>query len=114
MTNIHLSNNAISQATNDSISAITAETRQLSAALVATQRQLAIFTQGEPLRQVAGWPAASAAAANGIPQMSSPWSPTSMEELEVMGVVDVDGLSSHATHSRSQLLFPPVLNQRRK
>ena len=114
MQSMHLSNNAISQATNDSISAITSETHQLSAALVATQQQLVIFTQGEPPMPVAGWPAATAAAANGIPQMSSPLPPTSMEEVEAMGVVDADGLSSHTTHSQSRLLFPPVLNQHRK
>ena len=36
---LQLANNSTSQATNDSISALTAETRQLSAALLATQQQ---------------------------------------------------------------------------
>ena len=70
ITNMHLSNNATSQATNDSISALTAKTRQLSAALLATQQQLAMFTRAAPAA-AGGWPAVPAyiapAAAAGIP-----------------------------------------------
>ena len=48
MTQMHLSNNAATQATNDSVSALTAETRQLSAALRAMQQQLALMSQDRP------------------------------------------------------------------
>ena len=54
MTQMHLSNNAATQATNDTVSALTAETRQLSAALLATQQQLAMFAQVRPAPN--GWP----------------------------------------------------------
>ncbi len=65
--------NATSQATNDSISALTAETRQLSAALLAMQQQLAMFTRSVPA-EAGGWPAVPAyvapAAAAGIPPVA--------------------------------------------
>ena len=61
ITNMHLSNNATAQATNDSVSALTAETRLLSAALHATQQQLALFTRGPPTMGAPGWPAAATA-----------------------------------------------------
>ena len=54
MTQMHLSNNASTQATNDSVAALTAETRQLSAALRETQQQLAMMTQAHPAAN--GWP----------------------------------------------------------
>jgi len=48
MTQMHLFNNAATQATNDSVSALIAETRQLSAALRAMQQQLALMSQARP------------------------------------------------------------------
>ena len=75
MQSLQLANNATSQATNDSISALTAETRQLSAALLATQQQLAMFTRGGPPALGAGWPATTAAAPPGIPQYIQPAAP---------------------------------------
>ena len=72
MQSLQLANNATSQATNDSISALTAETRQLSAALLATQQQLAMFTRGGPPALGSGWPATTAAAPPGIPQYIQP------------------------------------------
>ena len=51
---MQLANNTQAQATADSISALTAETRTLHAALVATQQQLAMFTRGTGTGQ--GWP----------------------------------------------------------
>ena len=51
---MQLANNTQAQATADSILALTAETRTLHAALVATQQQLAMFTRGTATGQ--GWP----------------------------------------------------------
>ena len=48
---VQLANNTSAQATNDSVSALTVETREIRAALVQTQQQLAMFNRvpaGEP------------------------------------------------------------------
>ena len=56
---VQLANNTSEKATNDSVSALTVETRELRAALAQTQQQLAIFTRapaGAPPANPPTWP----------------------------------------------------------
>ena len=56
---VQLANNTSEQATNDSVSILTVETRELRAALLQTQQKLAIFTRspaGAPTATPPMWP----------------------------------------------------------
>ena len=56
---VQLANNTSAQATNDSVSALSVETREIRAALLQKQQQLAIFTRapaGAPPTNPPTWP----------------------------------------------------------
>ena len=79
---MHLSNNATAQATNDTISALSAETRQLTQQLLATQQQLAMMTRG-PTQGPAGWP--------GIPAYVQPPAVPYQQGIPPVGAYDYSG-----------------------